>query len=673
MIRKISGKNERPPINHLIQNNTKITDLDNIVATIATTFRDNFSDKNYTEKFKTYKIQTERHEKDFDSDNSEVYNKPFSISELNQAINISKNTAAGIDDVPNQVLKMLPERSKKILLRVFNDIWESDTFPELWKEAIIVPIAKPNKDSTDPSNYRPISLTCCLCKIFERMINNRLVWFLESNDLFNKNQGGFRKGRTTMDQLVKLETFVREGMIKGEHVVTVFFDLEKAYDTAWKYGVLRDLKDLGLKGHLPKFISNFLADRRFRVRLGNTTSDPLEQEEGYPQGSILSVVLFLLKINSINNNIRVDNSIFVDDFCISFRGNKMHVIERQLQGAINNLISWADTNGFRFSKTKTVCMHFCHKRKPHPEPKLTIGNSPIPVVKETKYLGLIFDNKLSFIPHIKYLKSKCQKDLNLLRVLSAQNWGADRESKVRLYRAFVRSKIDYGCIVYGSARPSYLKSLEPIQNQALRIALNAFRTSPKSSLCVEANEPPLHIRRLKLSLKYACKLHTNPQNPLHEIVFNPTCIEAFQAKPNSIPSFGVRILPILRQAGVLTETIATRSMPLTPPWQLGVPTVNTQLHSRPKAHTPDAEYITEFNLLREEYHDYYIMYTDGSKCAEKASAAVVTALNTSSTRLPNSASIFSAECKALLMALNYVKIGTHDKVVIFTDYQSFSL
>ena len=189
------------------------------------------------------------------------------------------------------------------------------------------------------------------------MINNRLVWFLESNHLFNKNQGGFRKGRTTTDQLVKLETFVREGMIKGEHVVTVFFDLEKAYDTAWKYGVLRDLKDLGLKGHLPKFISNFLADRRFRVRLGNTTSDPLEQEEGYPQGSILSVVLFLLKINSINNNIRVDNSIFVDDFCISFRGNKMHVIERQLQGAINNLMFWADTNGFRFSKTKTVCMH----------------------------------------------------------------------------------------------------------------------------------------------------------------------------------------------------------------------------------------------------------------------------------------------------------------------------
>ena len=201
----------------------------------------------------------------------------------------------------------------------------------------------------------------------------------------------------------------------------------------------------------------------------------------------------------------------------------------------------------------------------------------------------------------------------------------------------------------------------------MRIALNAFRTSPKTRLCVEANEPPLHIRRLKLSLKYACKLHTNPQNPLHEIVFNPTCIEAFRAKPNSIPSFGVRILPILRQAGVLTETIATRSMPVTPPWQLSIPTVNTQLHSKPKTHTPDTEYITEFNLLREEYHDYYMMYTDGSKCAEKASAAVVTALNTSSTRLPNSASIFSAECKALLMALNYVKIGTHDKVVIFTD------
>ena len=96
----------------------------------------------------------------------------------------------------------------------------------------------------------------------------------------------------------------------------------------------------------------------------------------------------------------------------------VHIIERHLQQCLNKLADWADTNGFKFSPSKTVCIHFCKLLKPHPEPTLLLNGTPVPVVEKTKFLGVIFDRKLSFIPHIKHLKDKCTKALNLLRVLA---------------------------------------------------------------------------------------------------------------------------------------------------------------------------------------------------------------------------------------------------------------
>ena len=158
----------------------------------------------------------------------------------------------------------------------------------------------------------------------EHMINERLIWFLETSAILTSTQSGFRKARSTIDHLVRLETFIREGFIKGEHVVALFFDLEKAYDTTWKYGIMRDLHKMGLRGRLPLFIDKFLTDRTFRVRIGTSYSDTYDQEMGVPQGSILSVTLFIIKINSIVDCISpdVDSSLYVDDFHICYRSTK---------------------------------------------------------------------------------------------------------------------------------------------------------------------------------------------------------------------------------------------------------------------------------------------------------------------------------------------------------------
>ena len=131
------------------------------------------------------------------------------------------------------------------------------------------------------------------------MINSRLTWYLETNGLITNMQPGFRIMRGTIDYLIRLETLIREAFIRKQHLMAVFFDLEKAYDTTWKYGIMRDLHDLGLRGRLPMFIKNILFERTFRVCMGSTFSYSQHQEEGVPQGSILSVTLFSTKVNNI--------------------------------------------------------------------------------------------------------------------------------------------------------------------------------------------------------------------------------------------------------------------------------------------------------------------------------------------------------------------------------------
>ena len=170
---------------------------------------------------------------------------------------------------------------------------------------------------------------------------------------------------------------------------------------------MRDLIDFGLKDRLLNFIDNFLSNRNFKVCVRTILSDLQGQEVGVPQGSILSVTLFSIKINNIVKalNSGVDCSLYVDNFLICYGSEHIHTIEHQLQQCLNKIQKWALENGFKFSKTKTQCMHFCKRRGLHNDSVLALDGVEIPVVDQYKFVGVIFDKKFSFIPHINYLKA----------------------------------------------------------------------------------------------------------------------------------------------------------------------------------------------------------------------------------------------------------------------------
>ena len=190
MVNKIKGKNSKTSIQHLKVNDDLLTSKSDIANKLAETISKHSSSDNYVPSFQKYQKQQEQQSINFKSDNGENYNDQFSLSELKTALSKAHDTATGPDDIHYQLLKHLPETCLKILLDIYNHIWESGKFPSCWHNATIVPIPKPGKDHTDPSNYRPIALTSCVCKTMERMINDRLVWYLETNKLLTNIQCG---------------------------------------------------------------------------------------------------------------------------------------------------------------------------------------------------------------------------------------------------------------------------------------------------------------------------------------------------------------------------------------------------------------------------------------------------------------------------------------------------
>lgn len=448
-----------------------------------------------------------------------------------------------------------------------------------------------------------------------------------------------------------------------------FFDLEKAYDTAGRYGIIRDLQTVGVRGRLLRCIIDFLEGRTFRVQLGTILSRMFVQENGVPQGSVLSVTLFILKMNSISKEIppSISYSLYVDDVQISYSSSNLNTCERQIQLTINKLHKWANENGFKFSPEKTVCVLFSRIRGMFPEPSLQLDGHDLVVQSNHKFLGLTFDKKLSFQTHIQCLKVKCLKSLNLLKILSHRSWGADKETLLRVYTTTVRSKLDYGCMVYGSARKSVLKRLDPIHHQGLRLVLGAFRTSPVESLYVECNEWSLKRRRFYLSTLYGLRVRSYSQHPALPSVKGTRFKQLFLNKPTVTRPFSLRILD-----DVEFHDFTHYNSPLVessnriPPWQQP-PKCDLSLTRYNKRDTPSTVLQQEFSCLKESFGNHVAIYTDGSKTETGVSCAMVTEACTRSHRLNKIMSIFSAEVYAVILALNYILKHNITYAVIYTD------
>ncbi|GFS13491.1 reverse transcriptase [Elysia marginata] len=286
------------------------------------------------------------------------------------------------------MIKHLSPHVLSTLLDLFNNSWRTGCVPEVWKEAHIIPIHKKGKSKTDPISYRPISLISCVGKLLEKIINKRLMYHLETNGIISPTQSGFRKNKTTEDQLTYFVQNIENAFQEQKSMLSVFFDLSKAFDTVWKEGLRLKLLQSNIQGTMCKWISNFLHKLTARVKLdGKYYSKQVIMKEGVPQGSAISPTLFLVYINDITSAITpyVKHTLHADDFAIWSTAEYATAAKVRVQATVDKVFKWSQDWGLTINLNKTLFTKFSLKTKER-DVTLTLNGQPLPTEDTPTFL-----------------------------------------------------------------------------------------------------------------------------------------------------------------------------------------------------------------------------------------------------------------------------------------------
>ena len=667
-IKRLNGKNFIRPL-YLKNGNLIIDDEKEISNKIASHFASVSSDENYSPEFLA-NYQQLKAPLDFNTNNNLPYNADFTIGELLYVLGKVRGSSAGPDGIKYEMLQYLSPANKIKLLEFFNYLWLNQKFPSDWSKAITVPIHKPGKDPKSETSYRPIALTNVLCKVMERLVNRRLISYLERQKILHPMQSGFRKGRNTLHNLLLLEHDIKKSLASNNFTTAVFLDIEKAFDMCPREGILKKLHNIGLRGNLPIFIKNFLETRLFRVKVGNTLSDTYCQKNGVPQGSVLSPTLFILMINDLMPNPPpgVKISLYADDVVIWIESEFLNICINSLQSALNILQNWSVLWGLRFSPNKTKAMIFMrpqlvnsNRYGRHPLILKLYGRN-IQFVKEFKYLGLYFDTSLTWTRHIKEVKEALQSKINILKAINGVEWGADRHTIIMLYKTIILSKIAYGCQLYSSAANSSFTPLKSIQNKCLRIATGALKCSKIPILEVESNVYPLHMFFLKQMFHTASTILSTTNHPL-QIIIND--FHRYITAPYH--PFSTRTHLMALEYSIPLDLIEQREPIDTNNWEEYKNDIHINSHIY-KYECP-LKVLQESRIIINNFPALEPFYTDGSKIGEKVGSGIFSRLCSKAHRIPNGYSIFDAEAYAILSAINFI-VKEQIPSVIFSDSQS---
>ena len=441
--------------------------------------------------------------KEKDLMNPSIFDDPLTSEELSTALRqLKKGKSPGPDKIHNEMLQNLGSKGMALVLNLFNRTWKEGCLPKAWKLATITPILKKGKTANNPKSFRPISLTSCLGKLCERIMNSRLYWWLESSGLISQFQAGFRRKSRTEDQLFRFTQKVLDGFQKGHQTTAVFIDLQQAYDRIWRKGLLLKMQNIGIKGKMYNWIKSFLTDRLIQTQINDTISSKAVLEEGLPQGSCLSCTLFLIFLNDISTTLKSDKALFADDLMLWHTGDSTIISGRRLQDDLNSLGVYCRLWKLKVNTDKTVYSVFTRR--------YNLANVRIPLnidgkqlEKETNpvYLGAQLDSKLNLKAHSENLKKKATKRLNLIKKLASTNWGCDKNTLRSLYLGYTRAVFDHTLILQNICNNATKNSLETIQNHALRLISGGMRSSPTAACEIHTNIEPFDLRRKRAALE----------------------------------------------------------------------------------------------------------------------------------------------------------------------------
>ncbi len=391
---------------------------------------------------------------------------------------LQPHKATGPDSIPSRLLKELHVELAPALAHLFQTSIDSGKVPDAWKRAHIVPVYKKG-DKSAAANYRPVSLTPICSKVIEHIIHSSVMDHLDKEKILSDTQHGFRRRRSCETQLtLTLHDFCK-GLNDGRQIDMVLLDFSKAFDKVPHQRLLLKLHYYGVRGSLHRWIGDFLHHRKQRVIVDGSQSAEGDVISGVPQGTVIGPLLFLLYINDLPEAVRSKVRLFADD-CIIYRQITSPKDSEILQEDLDALHSWECEWQMAFNPSKCVSMHLSRKKKISKH-TYHLNHTPLEEVRSCKYLGITISNNLSWSDHVNLTSSKASRAVGFLR----RNLRACPETvRARAYTTLVRPIIEYAGAVWDPYVQQHTDSLEKVQRQAARFAMNNY--SNREPGCVRA-------------------------------------------------------------------------------------------------------------------------------------------------------------------------------------------
>ena len=379
-----------------------------------------------------------------------------------KSINVKKTN--DLWGVSVHVVKSFIEIIAPELVVIYNNSVDCGEFPDLMKHSKITPLFKSGSTS-DPTNFRPISVLPTFSKIFEKLVLSQLIKHFHSHNLMHNKQFGFTRGRSTTDAGVELVKHIFDAWEGSQDALGIFCDLSKAFDCVCHETLIKKLQYYGVRGSALNLLKSYLDGRIQRVDVNGQRSPGSLVSMGVPQGSILGPFLFLIYINDLPYLVKTHHGIvlFADDTSLIFKLTRRLQSSNEVNHAISNVVNWFNVNNLLLNEKKTNCIKFITNNVKQVETSVIVKGEELELVDSTVFLGITLDAKLQWGPHVASLSNRLSSAafaVSKIRQLT------DEKTARLVYYSYFHSIMSYGILLWGSA--SEINTIFILQKRAVR-------------------------------------------------------------------------------------------------------------------------------------------------------------------------------------------------------------